>query len=37
MWQAVVNGLAMGWIYVLMALGLTLIFGIMRIMQFAPR
>ena len=34
-WQAVVNGLAMGWIYVLMALGLTLIFGIMRIMQFA--
>ena len=25
----------MGWIYVLMALGLTLIFGIMRIMQFA--
>ncbi len=35
MWQAVVNGLAMGWIYVLMALGLTLIFGIMHIMQFA--
>ena len=34
-WQAVVNGLAMGWIYVLMALGLTLIFGIMHIMQFA--
>ena len=30
-----VNGLAMGWIYVLMALGLTLIFGIMHIMQFA--
>ena len=29
------NGLALGWIYVLMALGLTLIFGIMRIMQFA--
>jgi branched-chain amino acid transport system permease protein len=34
-WQAVVNGLALGWIYVLMALGLTLIFGIMNIMQFA--
>jgi len=29
------NGLALGWIYVLMALGLTLIFGIMHIMQFA--
>ncbi|MEW5722335.1 MAG: branched-chain amino acid ABC transporter permease [Thermodesulfobacteriota bacterium] len=35
LWQGVVNGLALGWIYVLMALGLTLIFGIMRIMQFA--
>lgn len=34
-WQGVVNGLALGWIYVLMALGLTLIFGIMNIMQFA--
>jgi branched-chain amino acid transport system permease protein len=34
-WQGAVNGLALGWIYVLMALGLTLIFGIMRIMQFA--
>ena len=34
-WQGVINGLALGWIYVLMALGLTLIFGIMRIMQFA--
>jgi len=34
-WQGVVNGLALGWIYVLMALGLTLIFGIMQIMQFA--
>jgi branched-chain amino acid transport system permease protein len=34
-WQSVINGLAMGWIYVLMALGLTLIFGIMHIMQFA--
>jgi branched-chain amino acid transport system permease protein len=29
------NGLALGWIYVLMGLGLTLIFGIMHIMQFA--
>jgi branched-chain amino acid transport system permease protein len=34
-WQGLMNGLALGWIYVLMALGLTLIFGIMRIMQFA--
>ena len=34
-WQGAVNGLALGWIYVLMALGLTLIFGIMHIMQFA--
>jgi len=34
-WQGLINGLALGWIYVLMALGLTLIFGIMRIMQFA--
>jgi branched-chain amino acid transport system permease protein len=34
-WQGIVNGLALGWIYVLMALGLTLIFGIMNIMQFA--
>ena len=33
--QGVINGLAMGWIYVLMAMGLTLIFGIMNIMQFA--
>lgn len=33
--QGVINGLAMGWIYVLMAMGLTLIFGIMSIMQFA--
>jgi branched-chain amino acid transport system permease protein len=33
--QAVINGLALGWIYVLMALGLTLIFGVMDIMQFA--
>jgi branched-chain amino acid transport system permease protein len=34
-WQGVINGLALGWIYVLMAMGLTLIFGIMHIMQFA--
>ena len=34
-WQGFLNGLALGWIYILMALGLTLIFGIMRIMQFA--
>ena len=34
-WQGVVNGLALGWIYILMALGLTLIFGVMDIMQFA--
>ncbi|MBW1997328.1 MAG: branched-chain amino acid ABC transporter permease [Deltaproteobacteria bacterium] len=34
-WQGLFNGIALGWIYVLMALGLTLIFGIMRIMQFA--
>jgi len=34
-WQGLVNGLALGWIYVLMAMGLTLIFGIMHIMQFA--
>ena len=33
--QGVVNGLALGWLYVLMALGLTLIFGVMDIMQFA--
>lgn len=34
-WQGIINGLALGGVYVLMALGLTLIFGIMRIMQFA--
>jgi len=33
--QATLNGLMMGWIYVLMALGLALIFGILRIVQFA--
>jgi len=31
----VLNGLALGGVYILMALGLTLIFGITRIMQFA--
>jgi branched-chain amino acid transport system permease protein len=33
--QATLNGLMMGWIYVLIALGLALIFGILRIIQFA--
>jgi branched-subunit amino acid ABC-type transport system permease component len=33
--QGAINGLAMGWIYILIALGLSLIFGIMRIVQFA--
>jgi branched-chain amino acid transport system permease protein len=33
--QSISNGLVMGFIYVLVALGLTLIFGIMRIVQFA--
>jgi branched-chain amino acid transport system permease protein len=33
--QNILNGLAAGWIYVLVALGLTLVFGIMRIVQFA--
>ena len=33
--QAVVNGLMLGVIYVLMALGLTLIFSIMRVVNFA--
>jgi branched-chain amino acid transport system permease protein len=36
MWaQSIMNGLAAGWIYVLVAVGLTLVFGIMRIVQFA--
>ncbi|MCZ7665578.1 MAG: branched-chain amino acid ABC transporter permease [Thermoleophilia bacterium] len=34
-WQSFVNGFALGWLYILMALGLSLIFGITRIMQFA--
>jgi branched-chain amino acid transport system permease protein len=33
--QSIVNGLASGWIYVLVAVGLTLVFGIMNIVQFA--
>jgi branched-chain amino acid transport system permease protein len=33
--QGALNGLAIGWVYVLLALGLSLIFGIMRIIQFA--
>jgi branched-chain amino acid transport system permease protein len=35
LWQGIVNGLSAGWIYVLVALGLTLVFGILRIVQFA--
>ncbi len=34
-WQGISNGLMMGWIYVLVALGLTIVFSIMGIMQFA--
>jgi branched-chain amino acid transport system permease protein len=34
-WQGIFNGLVMGWIYVLVALGLTMVFSIMRIVQFA--
>ena len=34
-WQGVINGLSAGWIYVLVALGLTLVFGIMRTVQFS--
>jgi branched-chain amino acid transport system permease protein len=33
--QAIVNGIALGWLYVLMALGLTLILSIMGILQLA--
>lgn len=35
LWQSLINGFALGWLYILMALGLSLIFGITRIMQFA--
>jgi len=34
-WQGIFNGLVMGWICVLVALGLTIVFSIMRIVQFA--
>jgi branched-chain amino acid transport system permease protein len=33
--QSILNCLAAGWIYILVALGLTLVFGIMNIVQFA--
>jgi len=33
--QAIVNGLLVGGVYSLMALGLSLIFGIMRVINFA--
>lgn len=33
--QSLINGIALGWIYILIAMGLSLIFGIMRILQFA--
>lgn len=33
--QGISNGIMMGWIYVLVALGLTIVFSIMGIMQFA--
>jgi branched-chain amino acid transport system permease protein len=33
--ESFINGLAVGWIYILIAMGLSLIFGIMRILQFA--
>jgi branched-chain amino acid transport system permease protein len=35
LWQGIINGLSAGWIYVLVGLGLTLVFGIMRIVQLA--
>ncbi|CAG0985658.1 partial High-affinity branched-chain amino acid transport system permease protein LivH, partial [Anaerolineae bacterium] len=35
LWQGTVNGLALGGVYILMALGLTLVFGVTHIMQFA--
>ena len=33
--QSFVNGLSLGWIYILIAMGLSLVFGTMRILQFA--
>jgi len=35
LWQGIMNGLVAGWIYILIALGLTLVFSIMNIVQFA--
>lgn len=35
LWQGIINGLSAGLIYVLVALGVTLVFGIMRIIQLA--
>jgi len=35
LWQGIANGLSAGWIYVLVALGLTLVFSIVRIVQLA--
>lgn len=35
LFQAVANGIALGWLYILIALGLALIFSIMDILQFA--
>ncbi|MHB8831951.1 MAG: branched-chain amino acid ABC transporter permease [Desulfobacteria bacterium] len=34
-WQSMLNGITMGMIYVLIALGLTLLYGIMHIVNFA--
>lgn len=33
--QSILNGLCLGWNYILIAMGLSLIFGIMNILQFA--
>ena len=33
--QAIVNGLMMGGVYALIAVGLTLIFGVMNVVNFA--
>ena len=35
LWPALLNGLTMGSIYVLIALGLTLIYGVLHIINFA--
>ena len=34
-WHGIFNGWVMGWIYVLVALGLTIVFSIMGIARFA--